>query len=155
MNIYLDPIREPLNSFAETHNNIYVNQPWKIVTDFQGFILEVVKNGIPEKISYAFDIDPTRKTSALDCMEWLITQCRYADVAFPEIIYHCINPVGKKKVDAVISDYETEYLLKHAVQSSSTLLKVGYQARLNFASAHDDYSQQFPNTVQKKNYYRP
>lgn len=125
--LYLDDFRMPVDSFNYTGNIIYNEKDWVIVRNYDEFC-EAIKSNDFELISLDHDLadehyrdsmyDPdehyssyyddgtfTEKTG-YDCARWLVEHCMNEDKGLPEFLVHSMNPIGKKNIIGLLSNFQ-------------------------------------------------
>ena len=128
-NLFLDDIRVPRASFDYTKDEIYINQTWDIVRDFNQFIEHITENGLPELISFDHDLADEHYTpskywhdyeaskkyqeqqnykekTGFDCAKWLIDYCMDNDLKLPSYLSHSMNPVGRDNILGILNNYK-------------------------------------------------
>lgn len=112
-NLFLDDWRTPLDCATYMYqrgvNCTIYHEQWVVVRSYGDFVTHITDNGIPERISfdydlddvyelretlpihYWFDIDNNRSYTGLDCAKWLLKKSLDK---IPEIIIHSANPDG-------------------------------------------------------------
>jgi len=119
-NIFLDDIRDPVDSFFYTGNPIYKTK-WVIVRNYDEFVSYITKNGMPNIISFDHDlgdieyettpnkiIDYSKynEKSGYDCAKWLIDYCIENDLYPPNYLIHSQNNVGGRNIKSLIENYK-------------------------------------------------
>jgi hypothetical protein len=103
-NLFLDDMRNP-NKFL---NDI---RTWEVAKNYYEFITIIKNRGLPQFISFDHDLPyenpewPEEKTG-YDCAKWLIEYCMRTGQKLPDYQVHSMNPVGKKNIEAILSNYE-------------------------------------------------
>ena len=110
--LYLDDIRVPKTSFIK----------WDIVRDFKSFREYILKNGIPDLISFDHDladdhyhipfeeweVQPQRadmEETGFDCAKWLVSYCIEQQIGLPEYIIHSANPIGAENIKTYFESF--------------------------------------------------
>jgi len=95
-NLFLDDIRFPLDVYKYTNDDIYANSDWIIVRSYNEFINIIMKDGIPNVISFDHDLGDigTNNKTGYDSIKWLCDYIVDNDSTIPRIKYHTANPVG-------------------------------------------------------------
>lgn len=88
--------------------------PWEIVRSYDEFVDFILKNGVPDTISFDQDLadahyasgepppEGWKEKTGLDCAKWLINYCIEKELPFPEnITVHSMNPVGRERIKDV------------------------------------------------------
>lgn len=119
-NLFLDDWRVPLDCATYMYqrgvNCTIYHDEWKVVRSYGDFVLCIMDNGMPERISfdydlddvfelketlpihYWFDIDNNRSYTGLDCAKWLLRWSSKKSLNIPEIIIHSANPDGTEEL---------------------------------------------------------
>lgn len=127
VNIYLDDIRDPRQSYDYTKNPIYNNLDWKVVRNYDEFVSAVVAiqlNGdslgtvsfdhdlcvehmeIPFEIWDSYTADQLGlEMTGLDCAKFLTEHLETHDLPYPGLVCHSQNPVGKKNIEAFLMNW--------------------------------------------------
>lgn len=120
------------NLFLDDERNVadvkWVEYPlvhWVVVRNYQEFVDTVIKNGIPQRVSFDHDLadqhyaefvkstktgkfnygDVSEKTGYHAC-KWLIEYCLEKNVPFPEYYIHTMNPIGYANIKSLIDSYK-------------------------------------------------
>jgi hypothetical protein len=126
--LYLDDFRFPKLSFDYTNNIIYNDKDWDIVTNYDEFVNYILKNGLPNLISFDHDLADEHYTPAiywndyekskeyqeklqykektgLECAKWLIDYCIDNKQKLPNYLCHSQNPVGKDNILGLLDNF--------------------------------------------------
>jgi len=118
--LWLDDMRDPnkyLNKKADKesgalYNNLSFYQKFKEeynpefvwVKTFEEFTNYILKNGVPEFVSFDHDLGKGLKKGA-ECALWLKQYCRENNKQLPKFYAHSANPNGRREItDAMISE---------------------------------------------------
>ena len=96
MTMYLDDLRTPVEEFDF------------IVRSYSEAIKVCKTHGIPNYISFDYDLDVEGKKSGLNFVKWLIQADISKEYLLPsDFSYkvHSQNPEGKKKIEQLLSSY--------------------------------------------------
>ena len=133
--LYLDDCRTPTDTIPGYH-------PWDVVRNYDDFTQYILKNGIPDLISFDHDLaqehmddyfkqmmhqgyqhpsyDDFKEKTGLDCARWLVEYCQKMNAELKQCSVHSHNPVGASNIQSFINGYnrhigvpETCYLGKH------------------------------------------
>lgn len=120
--LLLDNTRTPKDVFEYTGKAIYVDKKWDVVRSFDEFKKYIKTNGIPELISFEYDLDGNNYPSedlfdrhdelkermrqqairgegtGYDCAVWLICFCTINKLKLPIYYCHSKNPLGKASI---------------------------------------------------------
>ncbi len=118
-NLFLDDERNPEAVFNYTKLDIYKNLHWVIVRNYNEFINNIIKNGLPEIVSFDHDLadinydSKTAKQSfnyqektGYDCAKWLVDYCIDKQLNFPVYYIHSKNQVGAENIKQYLLNYE-------------------------------------------------
>jgi hypothetical protein len=122
------------NLFLDDERNVadvkWVQYPlvhWVVVRNYQEFVDTVVKNGIPNRVSFDHDLgkssykeyqrcflekdnrinyDNIQEKTGIDCVRWLIEKCMENNQKFPEYYVHSLNPIGKVNIVSLIECFK-------------------------------------------------
>lgn len=82
---------------------------WKIATHYYSFIEIITLCGLPNFVTFDFDLDrhnlPINDLpygNGADCARWLKYYCKRYDLKFPRCTIHSCNPEGFKQIEQVI-----------------------------------------------------
>ncbi len=114
MNLFLDDYRRP----SDVHWVDLPLGPWAIVQSYEEFIAWVLKNGLPELISFDMDLHDEhypwhpltkpyfergeipyhlyKEKTGRDCALWLIDYCKKNKKELPQYIIHSLNTVASE-----------------------------------------------------------
>jgi hypothetical protein len=124
-NLFLDDVREPKDV-------TWIKLPdvnWTIVKNYIEFVDTIMKNGIPEIISFDHDLaqehyrpsmynrdrhynkyytDGTfKEKTGYECAKWLVKYCMDKNLPFPVYYVHTMNPIGSENITKYIENYIT------------------------------------------------
>lgn len=130
----MERFRLNYNLFLDDERNVadvkWVQYPlvhWVVVRNYQEFVDTVIKNGIPQRVSFDHDLGKSayneclrcfsekddkinynniREKTGLDCARWLINKCIENNKKFPEYYVHSLNPIGKENIISLIECFE-------------------------------------------------
>lgn len=129
--LYLDDFRDPEDTFAYTHNQIYL-LGWKVVRSYDEFIKCIEENGLPEVVSmdhdladshyYAMqdnisedDYDICEEKTGYHCAKYMINYCIDNKKELPQtILVHSMNPCGSQNIKSLIRNYRRSLNLPSA-----------------------------------------
>lgn len=131
--LFLDDERLPSvaywinNSVQSMGNNIYLENEWVIVRNYNEFVEHITKNGLPYLISFDHDLadehyikpivngiipysEYAEKTGA-DCARWF---CYYfldnhRNEKFPQILIHSMNNYGSMNIASIFKTFKKVY----------------------------------------------
>lgn len=129
-NLFLDDKRSPKDAFNENlYGNpvhLFVTEEWEVVKNYKEFCEWILKNGVPEMISFDHDLSPSHYTpkeywtdyekskewqnkqkhtepTGAGCAIWLRDYCEENNIEFPWFMVHSANPVGRDKILRALS----------------------------------------------------
>ena len=134
--LWLDDMRDPykyLNKKSKSNtfirNKEYydsllqqydVNFIWvKNFDEFTGYIL---KNGLPQFISFDHDLGAGLK-KGLDCANWLISYCEKTGNKLPMFYVHSANPNGQREINGVLNSYKNSFNFNKIVKEVLNLCR--------------------------------
>jgi len=111
--LYLDDIRTPKIEI----------QKWDIVRNYVEFKEYILKNGIPDLISFDHDLaeehyvipfdeweyQPQREdvpATGFDCAKWLVDYCLDNDLSLKKVTVHSANPAGAANIVGLINNFK-------------------------------------------------
>jgi hypothetical protein len=117
--LFLDDIRIPkdcANGLVPSHlNKLYWDNDWNIVRSYNSFVAWIVKNGLPDFISFDHDLadihytmdfsdknDGGKEKTGYECAKWLVDYCMDQNLEIPSFIVHSQNPVGKANIQSYL-----------------------------------------------------
>lgn len=128
-NLFLDDFRHPYDCMSYMPSRIgtdaadYTQKQWAIVKNYNEFVAWIVKNGIPELVSFDHDLadehydvgcacgwsedypEEFEEKTGLDCAKFLVHFCMDNNLKFPQFHVHSMNPVGSERIRNYIHDY--------------------------------------------------
>jgi len=120
--LFLDDFRVPSDVYSYKHLDIYLNNDWFIVRNYDEFINHIIKNGIPNTISFDHDLsgehyggqtidtiinyDEYKNKTGYHCAKWLIDYVLEEELEPPHEIYiHSMNPAGSENIKKLWVDF--------------------------------------------------
>lgn len=117
--LFLDDIRNPkdcCNGLVPSNlNKLYWDNDWSIVRSYNTFVAWIVKNGLPDFISFDHDLadihysmdfsNPNfngNEMTGYDCAKWLVDYCLDQKLQLPHFVIHSQNPVGKQNIQGYL-----------------------------------------------------
>jgi hypothetical protein len=134
--LYLDDVRTPTETIPGYH-------PWNVVRNYDEFKEWILKNGVPDLISFDHDLADEhtqdyfkqvaaqgyqhpdypsyKEKTGLDCAKWLCeAYCYPTNVELKQCCIHSHNPVGAKNIQDYINGFKKHmdwtpdcFLMKH------------------------------------------
>lgn len=110
--LFLDDVRDP-KEFAKIHP--LPLGPWIVIRSYIDFCRVIESKGVPEYISFdhdlAEDVLPTSaEKTGYDCALWLCDYCLAFKRPLPEYGVHSMNPVGKRRIEALLESFEQNHI---------------------------------------------
>lgn len=130
----MERFRMKYNLFLDDERNVadvkWIQYPlvhWVVVRHYQEFVDTVIKNGIPDRVSFDHDLgkssykecqrcflekdnqinyDNIQEKTGMDCVKWLIEKCMENNQKFPEYYVHSLNPIGKVNIVSLIECFK-------------------------------------------------
>lgn len=97
---------------------------WVVVRNYQEFVDVVIKDGIPQRVSFDHDLadqhyaeyfksvstgkfnyDNISEKTGYHACKWLIGYCLEKKIPFPEYYIHTMNPIGYANIQSLIDSY--------------------------------------------------
>lgn len=130
--LFLDDYRNPedcLNYMAPRVGpdvSLYKSQDWSIVRNYPAFVEYILKNGLPDMISFDHDladvhyhesmyqgrkvymkyIETTSEKTGYHCAQWLVNYCIDKNEKLPAYIVHSMNPVGAENIMHLLENFK-------------------------------------------------
>ena len=121
-NLFLDDYRAPEDAFGYTGREIYRNEHWKVVRNYNQFADYIQRNGMPKVISFDHDLADTHygtqhglneeyydncdEKTGYHCAKWLIDYCLDNDKKLPPVILiHSMNIVGGENIKSIFESF--------------------------------------------------
>lgn len=133
-NLILDDVRDAIQVAHCVNNpNMYINADWDIVKSYDEFVEYILKNGLPNIISYdhdladehyangashvdeqgkhfsGFNYNKVTEKTGYHAVLWMIEHCIENEVKMPESYAHSMNPYGRMKIQSAIDQYNRMY----------------------------------------------
>ncbi len=119
--LFLDDIRNPkdcVNGLVPSMlNKFYWEHDWNIVRSYDQFVSWIVKNGLPDFISFDHDLadvhyttdfsnfnDGGKEKTGYECAKWLANYCMDMKLDIPRFVVHSQNPVGKANIQSYLDN---------------------------------------------------
>jgi len=135
ISLYLDDTRTPIDTIPGYH-------PWNIVRNYNEFTEWIIKNGIPDLISFDHDLaeehindyykqllengfqhpnyNEYKEKTGLDCAKFIVDYCQKNNISLKKCCVHSHNPVGATNIQSLINGFKKHmdepedcYLSKH------------------------------------------
>lgn len=127
--LFLDDFRMPQSAFRYTGYSEYLDGDWYIVRDYEAFkeVITMMFNEfkkLPSLISFDHDLaadhyekynstsiinyedDSIQEKTGYHCAKWLIEFCIDNNLSLPNYLCHSMNPVGKKNILSLLSNFK-------------------------------------------------
>ena len=133
--LYLDDVRTPTETIPGYH-------PWNIVRNYDEFEDWIVRNGIPDLVSFDHDLaeehiddyfkqfaekgfqipkyQDYKEKTGIDCANFLVEYCQKMNVNLKQCSVHSHNPVGAKNIQDFLNGFKKHmgeeqdcFLMKH------------------------------------------
>lgn len=122
--LFLDDVRVPGDCVLYMKpNDVYYNNDWNIVRNYDEFVNYITENGVPDEISFDHDLsdehyDPSmyrggyhynvlysefKEKTGYECVKWLAQYCIDNLIPMPTCYVHSMNPVGRENIQSVIN----------------------------------------------------
>lgn len=118
--LFLDDKRVPtdcfgyVRSFCGINPNVYMGD-WAVVSSYDEFIHFIIKNGLPDEISFDHDLadehyayggtanDQYKEKTGYEAVKWVIKYCITNDLMLPKMYCHSMNTVGRDRINQMIA----------------------------------------------------
>lgn len=122
--LFLDDVRNPSDCLFYMRariggmSNIYKDNNWFIVRDYDSFVCHITEEEMPDIISFDHDLaeehyDPSmsddeaygmlyskfKEKTGLECAKFLKQYCERNGIKIPTCVVHSMNPVGKQNIE--------------------------------------------------------
>lgn len=108
--LFLDDIRMPFEAsvYAKSRgiNPAIYAEEWIIVRDYSEFTDWIIKNGLPELISFDHDLGEADEHTGMDCAKWLVNYCLDNKCVLPKWAVHSANPAGYDNINGLLLGFE-------------------------------------------------
>ena len=112
-NLFLDDERQPFDGYVLEQFPEHEDKSWIVVRNFKEFKDVIIKNGVPNLISFDHDLmdfDHGREFTGYDCAKWLVEFCYNERVDFPHYTVHSANLGGKEYIISYIENAKKHLL---------------------------------------------
>jgi len=117
INIYLDDLRIPSQSFNYTRDTRYNILDWEIVRTYEEFKDLINKTPIDDIDVISFDHDIADyhynhkdmvdyERTGYDCLKWLCAYCLKNNKKLPTMLFHTNNSVGKENMRIYLKNFK-------------------------------------------------
>lgn len=119
--LYLDDVRTPTETIPGYN-------PWNVVRNYTEFTDFILRNGIPDLISFDHDLakehiddyfrqftmqgyqypeyDTYKEKTGLDCARWLVDYCQEKNLHLKHCCVHSHNPVGASNIQSFLNGFK-------------------------------------------------
>lgn len=108
--LFLDDIRNPIDALTFINgrdiNPAIYKLEWIIVRDYVQFVVWIIKNGLPELISFDHDLGEADERTGMDCAKWLVNYCLDNNLSLPKWAVHSANPAGYDNIKGLLLSFE-------------------------------------------------
>ena len=133
--LYLDDVRTPTETIPGYH-------PWNVVRNYDEFEEWIVRNGVPDLISFDHDLAKEHmddyfkqfaekgfqipnyenyiEKTGIDCANFLVEYCQKMNVNLKQCCVHSHNPVGAKNIQDFLNGFKKHigeeedcFIMKH------------------------------------------
>lgn len=114
--LFLDDIRNPVD-FAKVYP--LPLGPWTVVKNYQEFCQTIQSRGLPMHVSFDHDLAAEHYANPMahslektgyDCALWLCDYCSDTKQPLPEYDVHSMNPIGKRRIEALLQSFTQNYI---------------------------------------------
>jgi hypothetical protein len=128
MKLFLDDMRIPIDCatymWQRGVNCTIYREDWEIVRSYKEFKEWILKNGLPEFISFDhdladveelkenlpitdwFDLDGNKEWTGMDCAHFLVDYCIDNDLVLPNFAVHSANPAGTENIKGLLTNFK-------------------------------------------------
>ena len=96
---------------------LYRNEEWIIVRNYDEFVDWILKNGLPDVISFDHDLcdehyafagnyNIFREMTGYHAAKWLCEFCLHEHLPLPTCYVHSMNTVGKQNIECYLNNYK-------------------------------------------------
>ncbi len=123
--LFLDDVRVPKDCSYMKNPELY-NRDWDIVRNHDEFVNYILKEGVPDFISFDHDLSDEhysqdmyksseiynklygnfKEKTGYDCAKWLCNYCAENSIPLPEFEVHSMNPVGRENIIGFLNSYK-------------------------------------------------
>jgi hypothetical protein len=114
--LFLDDVRDP-----EEFSKIYSLPlgPWIVAKNYAEFRQIIEEKGAPFFISFDHDLADehydkpgaiSKEKTGYDCALWLCDYCLENRLTLPEYGVHSMNPVGKRRIEALLEHFYQSHI---------------------------------------------
>lgn len=119
--LFLDDVRMPEDAsryvYPVENRVMYRTEQWEVVRSFDEFVDWILKNGLPDIISFDHDLAEEhyafagnynifREKTGYDCAKWLTEFCIHEKLPLPKYYVHSMNPVGSDNIKNYLDNYK-------------------------------------------------
>jgi hypothetical protein len=115
--LFLDDVRDLTAVYKE---EVYRHPlEWVTARNFTSFQEAILNKGLPVFISFDHDLadehyaNPAtqhREKTGYDCALWLCDYCLGTKQSLPEYKVHSMNPVGKRRIEALLESFSHSHI---------------------------------------------
>lgn len=98
---------------------MYREENWEIVRSYDEFVAWILKNGLPDVISFDHDLAAIHyeqhtwqesfeylEKTGYDCAKWLVNFCAHECISLPKYYIHSMNPVGAENIKNLLNNFK-------------------------------------------------
>lgn len=120
--LFLDDVRQPTDAanyiYPVTDRVMYRKNNWEVVRSYDEFTNWILKNGLPDVISFDHDLEDAHysfqgdydsqgmERTGYHCAKWLVEFCMHEKLPLPEYYVHSMNPVGAENIETYLENYK-------------------------------------------------
>ncbi|NJO64878.1 MAG: hypothetical protein HC836_44175 [Richelia sp. RM2_1_2] len=125
-NLFLDDFRIPADGFNILGRNEYLKLKWVVVRSHNEFVDYILKNGMPDLISFDHDLADEhyappqfwdekynqwaekkgfKEKTGMDSAKWLVEFCMDNKVSLPNYFVHSMNSAGRANIQGLLDNY--------------------------------------------------
>jgi len=118
--LFLDDIRNPIDAYSYTGFELFLDNDWKIVRNYDAFTEFIndayhENNAFPDMIAFDHDLAdehygaPTTtiflEKTGMDCAKWLVDFCIDNELTLPHFVCHSMNPAGRNNINSLLENF--------------------------------------------------
>ncbi len=130
--LFLDDYRSPIDCASYMYRSgvdctIY-HKEWVIVRSYGQFVKWITENGLPDFISFDFDLGDVAELleelpreqwcnprtgklyTGADCAKWLVNYCLGHNKPLPDYVVHSSKPTGKERIITTLKPFNRQII---------------------------------------------
>lgn len=98
--LFLDDVRKP----GDVTWVALPDASFEVVRSFEEFVIMISHFGLPEFISFDYDLGDSKTKTGYDCAKWLFAYCFHENKMLPKFEVHSKNPIGKENIEFYLAN---------------------------------------------------